>query len=166
MTNGIEAYAWPMAAAFSRRIVYIDAPLAIMGRTHKSFGSNVVLCNPGEERLDQMKTDYGTRFEYAPLHTMAFSNLQCDGILGAKHIAPDAFAQYEFDEVPYLRRTMSYLRHLEEVGVDVRSEIDEVIEYATKYPALKAELASHSSNAGESVGLRVRASSAISARVR
>jgi hypothetical protein len=155
-TNGIEAYAWPMSAAFAKRLVYIDAPLAIMGRTHKSFGSNVVLCNPGEERLDQMKTDYGTFFEYAPLRTMAFSNLQCDGILGAKHTAPEAFGDYEFDEVPYLRRTMSYLRHLEEVGVDVRGEITELLDYALKYPALHTELAREEPNSGASIALRAR----------
>src|SRR5512142_2108929 len=43
-TNGVEYSAWPIAATFAKRIVYIDAPLVILGRTGKSWGTNIALC--------------------------------------------------------------------------------------------------------------------------
>jgi hypothetical protein len=128
-----------MSAAFARKIVYIDAPMAILGRTHKSFGSNVVLCNSGKKR-EEIAADYGLEFECAPLRTMAFPNLMCDGILGAKRVAPEMFTQYNFDEAQYLKGTMQGLRRLRERGIDVEADVAELLEYASKYPGLRAEL--------------------------
>ena len=47
-TNGVEYFAWPLAAVFASHIVYIDRPLVILGRTAKSWGSTVVL-EPGRQ---------------------------------------------------------------------------------------------------------------------
>jgi glycosyltransferase involved in cell wall biosynthesis len=140
-TNGIETFAWPLAAALARRLVFIDAPLGIMGRTHKSFGSNAALCNPGKKRIQEVTGDYGTTFDSAPLRTMAFPNLMCDGILGAKRAAPELFADYEFNEPSYLWATMNRLRNMRSIGIDVDDDVREVLEYARRFPGLEAALA-------------------------
>ena len=38
-TNGVEYSAWPITAIFAKRILYIEAPLTVLGRTGKSWGT-------------------------------------------------------------------------------------------------------------------------------
>ncbi|MGE5219465.1 MAG: glycosyltransferase family 2 protein, partial [Chloroflexota bacterium] len=52
-TNGVEYSAWPITAVFAKRILFVDKPLTVLGRTGKSWGSNIALCNPGKERIEQ-----------------------------------------------------------------------------------------------------------------
>ena len=49
-TNGVEYFAWPLAAVFSSSIVYIDLPLVILGRTAKSWGSTSSSRTPARNR--------------------------------------------------------------------------------------------------------------------
>lgn len=56
-TNGVEYCAWPMAAAFAKGIALVDLPLSICGRTSKSWGSNMILGNPGKQRIRQFVQD-------------------------------------------------------------------------------------------------------------
>jgi glycosyltransferase involved in cell wall biosynthesis len=138
-TNGVEYSAWPMSAVFARRIVYVDAPLNILGRTGKSWGSNTQLCNPGKERIQAFIEDIDHQWKYAPLNNFANSNLMAEGMLTAKNLFPKEFAAFEFDEVRYLRAAMSMLCDRRALGVDVTREIEETVRYAQKYPSLSEE---------------------------
>jgi glycosyltransferase involved in cell wall biosynthesis len=139
-TNGVEYCAWPLAAVTARKIIYVDRPLVICGRTGKSWGSNMQLANPGKERIAEFIADVDPMRRSAPLTNFAMSNLMAEGLMTAKKMLPEELAGYEFDERAYLRLTMWDLgtRHLQ--GVDVAKEMDEAIRYARKYPALQEAL--------------------------
>jgi glycosyltransferase involved in cell wall biosynthesis len=139
-TNGVEYFAWPPAAVFSSKIVYIDRPLVILGRTFKSWGSTIVLSNPGKDQIDKMISDVEHKRDWIPLTNFTLCNLMAEGLLLSKQIFAAELAAYPFDEERYLRGTMRELRSRQSMGVAVRTEIEELLEYAGKYPALKAEL--------------------------
>ena len=139
-TNGVEYSAWPISALFSKRMVYVDLPLTILGRTGKSWGSNISLCNPGKEKIQSFIKDVDHVRKHAPLHNFTLVNLMAEGMLTAKNLFSDEFAPYEFDEFRYLERTMLELRRRQAMGVDVSSEIDETLRYAGKYPSRESEL--------------------------
>jgi glycosyltransferase involved in cell wall biosynthesis len=139
-TNGVEFSAWPISAVLARRIVHLDVPLIILGRTGKSWGSNTQLCNPGKERIQAFFEDVDHERKHAPLRNFTSSNLMAEGMLTAKHLFPAEFASFEFDEVQYLRATMEMLSARRAIGVDVAVEMDETLQYAAKYPALAEEL--------------------------
>ncbi len=145
-TNGVEYFAWPLAAVFSKRIVLIDMPLVILGRTGKSWGSNLVLCNPGKDRIKELTSDVEQQPHSAPLTNFAISNLMGDGMLTAKKLFPKELEKYEFDEEQYLRETMKRLRERKSVGVDVSGEIAELMSYLSKHPSLKEELSNDEQN--------------------
>jgi hypothetical protein len=145
-TNGVEYYAWPIAAVFSNRIVFVDRPLLILGRTAKSWGSNVVLSNPGKEQIQKMINDVEHNRDWIPLTNFTLCNLMAEGMLLAKRMFPDELKAFTFDEHQYLRKTMKELRARSAMGVDVGREIQEVLHYAEKYPEFKVELASHNGN--------------------
>ena len=138
-TNGVEYSAWPIAASFSKKIVHIDLPLVIVGRTGKSWGSNIALCNPGKERIQEFINDVDHERKHAPLNNFTMCNLMAEGMLTAKSLFPKEFEAYEFDEVRYLRRSMAELRKRQDLGVDVSKEIKDAIAYAAKYPGLVEE---------------------------
>lgn len=138
-TNGVEYSAWPITALFAKRIVYIDEPLTILGRTGKSWGSNIALCNPGQERIQQFIADVDHERKHAPLNNFTMCNLMAEGMLTAKSLFPKEFKGYEFDELNYLRKTVAELRKRRALGVDVSAEIDEATRYASKYPPLLEE---------------------------
>ena len=139
-TNGVEYSAWPITAVFAKRIVYIDSPLTILGRTGKSWGSNIALCNPGKERIQEFIKDIDHQRKHAPLNNFTMCNLMAEGMLTAKNLFPKEFEGYEFDESKYLQSTMAELRRREAIGVDVSEEIAETLRYATKYPSLREKL--------------------------
>lgn len=139
-SNGVEYFAWPLAAVFSKHICYIDAPLVILGRTYKSWGSMIVLSNPGKEQIAKMIADNDQNRDWVPLKNFTLTNLMAEGLLLGKKLFPEELRPYPFDEQQYLRRTMRELRHRLKLGVDVNREICEVLTYAEKYPGLKAEL--------------------------
>jgi glycosyltransferase involved in cell wall biosynthesis len=139
-TNGVEYSAWPITALLAGRIVHIDLPLAILGRTGKSWGANIVLCNPGKEKIQELINDVDVTRRFAPLHNFTMVNLITEGMLTAKHLFPTEFAPYEFDEIRYLQRTMRELRKREAQGVDVSAEIDETLRYSSKYPSIESDL--------------------------
>ena len=138
-TNGVEYSAWPIAASFAKKIVRIDAPLIIVGRTAKSWGSNIKLCNPGKERIQQFINDVDHERKHAPLNNFTMCNLMAEGMLTAKNLFPKEFRAYEFDEVCYLRSSLAEMRTRQSLGVDVTEEIRDAIDYAAKYPGLEEE---------------------------
>jgi glycosyltransferase involved in cell wall biosynthesis len=138
-TNGVEYSAWPITAVFAKRILYIDAPLTVLGRTGKSWGTNIALCNPGKERIQAFIKDVDHERKHAPLNNFTMCNLMAEGMLTAKSLFPKEFEGYEFDELRYLRETMKELRKRQTIGVDVSAEMDETRRYASKYPALLEE---------------------------
>ena len=139
-TNGVEYSAWPITAVFAKKIVYVDVPLTVLGRTGKSWGSNIALCNPGKERIQEFIKDVDHRRKHAPLNNFTMCNLVAEGMLTAKSLFPKEFEAYEFDEVRYLRSTMAELRKRQDLGVDVSKEIKDAIGYAAKYPGLAEEI--------------------------
>jgi glycosyltransferase involved in cell wall biosynthesis len=139
-TNGVEYFAWPLAAVFSTRMVHIDAPLVILGRTFKSWGSTIVLSNPGKEQIAKMIADVNHDRSWIPLTNFTLTNLMAEGLLLGKKLFPEELQPYPFDEERYLRRTMKELRSRQQMGVDVVREISELTGYATKYPSLHAKL--------------------------
>jgi len=139
-TNGVEYSATPICALLAKRIVHIDLPLAILGRTAKSYGVNIKLCNPGNERIQEFIKDVDHERKHAPLNNFTMCNLMAEGMLTAKHLFPKEFRSYEFDEVRYLRSSLTELRKRQDLGVDVSKEIADAISYAAKYPGLSAEL--------------------------
>jgi glycosyltransferase involved in cell wall biosynthesis len=139
-TNGVEYFSWPLAAVLANRIVHIDAPLAITGRTAKSWGTNLVLCNPGSERIAEYVADVDQVRHCAPLNNFTFCNLMAEGMLMAKRLFPEELTRYDFDEREYLRRTWRELRQRESLGVNVTAELDELEGYVARYPSLTVEL--------------------------
>jgi hypothetical protein len=145
-TNGVEYFAWPLAAVFSNRIAFIDHPLLILGRTAKSWGSTVVLSNPGKEQIQKMIDDVEHNRDWVPLTNFTLCNLMAEGMLLAKRMFPDELRAFTFDEHQYLRKTMNELRMRAAMGVDVHREMQEALHYAEKYPEFRAELVSRNGN--------------------
>lgn len=139
-TNGVEYFAWPLAAVFSKRMVHIDAPLVILGRTFKSWGSTIVLSNPGSEQIARMIADVNHDRGWIPLTNFTGTSLIAEGLLLGKKLFPEELQPYPFNEERYLRRTMRELQSRQQMGVDVARDMSELLEYATKYPSLHAKL--------------------------
>ncbi|MEO8256932.1 MAG: glycosyltransferase family A protein [Acidobacteriota bacterium] len=138
-TNGVEYFAWPLAAVFAKSLVYVDLPMVILGRTPKSWGSAIVLSNPGKEQIEKLIADVAHNREWIPLTNFTLCNLMAEGMLLAQQMFPDELRPFPFDEQYYLRRTMYELRRRHEMGVDVGREMAEWLAYAEKYPPLTAE---------------------------
>lgn len=140
-TNGVEYFAWPLAAVFANKIVHIDAPLSILGRTAKSWGANLILFNPGKKRIEEFTSDVSQERNCAPLSNFSMANLMAEGMLTAKKLFPEEFQRYTFDEPRYLRKTMVELKKRQSLGVDVSKDMDELQKYLqNKYPSLREEL--------------------------
>jgi len=139
-TNGVEYFAWPLAAVFSTNIVHIDVPLVILGRTAKSWGSTIVLSNPGKEQIQKMIADVEHNRDWIPLSNFTLCNLMAEGMLLGKRLFPEELRPYPFDEQAYLRATWGELWKRHRMGVDVEQEMQELLNYADKYPTLKATL--------------------------
>ena len=139
-TNGVEFFAWPSAAVFANKIIYIDSPLVICGRTKKSWGSNLRFCNPGRKRIKKFIEDVEQERKSAPLTNFTMINLMAEGILTAKKLFPNEFKGYEFDEVQYLIKTMWELRERKNLGVDVSREMDELKGYLYRNPILMEDI--------------------------
>ena len=92
MTNGVEYFAWPLTAVFSRHIVYISEPLVILGRTAKSWGSTIVLSNPGKDQIAKMIADVEHDRAWVPLKNFTLSNLMAEGLLLGKQMFPEELA--------------------------------------------------------------------------
>ena len=141
-SNGVEYCAWPLAAAFAERIVHIDAPLAICGRTGKSWGANLVLGMVKRRRMKKFIHDYyvDQTFKQAPLTNFTMCNLIAEGFLTAKALFPKEFEPYRLDEPAYLRGTVRELRRRRGLGVDVSREFEELKVYLTNYPDVLQEV--------------------------
>jgi glycosyltransferase involved in cell wall biosynthesis len=139
-TNGVEYYAWPLAAALARGLVHVDAPLVVLGRTVKSWGSNLSLTNPGKERIKAFLDDVEHEYRFAPLTNFTTANMWAEGILTAKSLLPEELGAYEFDEPAYLRLTAKELARRGALGVDVSREMDDLTQYLRQNPALGAAI--------------------------
>jgi glycosyltransferase involved in cell wall biosynthesis len=162
-SNGVEYCAWPLTAMFAKRIQHIDAPLAICGRTGKSWGSNLVIGKAGKKRIKELIDIYyiNQQFKHAPLKNFTMCNLRAEGILTAKQLFPNEFSQYQFDEQKYLRDTMAELNQRIANGVDMAKEMEELTQYLSKYPSLLERLTREERNLQlarqKTLGRRVRA---------
>jgi hypothetical protein len=145
-----------MVATFAKRIVFVDTPLVIVGRTAKSWGSNLRLCNPGKERIQEFINDVDHNRKHAPLNNFTMCNLIAEGMLTAKSLFPKEFERYEFDELQYLRRTLSELRERKALGVDVSMEMDDLRHYAAKYPDFTKEFDAQKLDGKERLAKRLR----------
>ena len=139
-TNGVEYCAWPMAAAFAKGIALVDLPLSICGRTKKSWGSNLILANPGKQQMQKFIDDVEHTRKYAPLTNFTMANLRAEGVLTAKALFPKEFQSYEFDEQKYMRDTLLELESRRSLGVDVSREMQDVFNNLGKHPALRQEV--------------------------
>jgi glycosyltransferase involved in cell wall biosynthesis len=139
-TNGVEYCSWPLAAALAKNIIYIDTPLAICGRTGKSWGSNLRLANPGKERIETIIASFEEPYRCAPLSNFTMSNHWAEGLLTAQKLLPEEFAGYKLDEIAYLRATMRELKRRRALGVDVTRETNELAEYLQKSHAPAQEI--------------------------
>ena len=135
-TNGVEYCAWPMAAAVARGLVHIDAPLIVLGRTPKSWGSNLSLVNPGKERIRAFLADVEQEYRHAPLHNFTTANMWAEGVLTAKSLLPQELGGYELDEAAYLGSMARELARRGALGVDVSREMNDLAEYLRQRPAL------------------------------
>ena len=135
-TNGVEYCAWPMAAVLARARVHIDAPLVVLGRTAKSWGSNLNLTNPGKDRIQAFIADVEQEYRYAPLTNFTTANMWAEGILTAQKLLARELGAYEFDEAQYLETTALELANRRSLGVDVSRELEELAEYLRQNPAL------------------------------
>jgi glycosyl transferase family 2 len=136
-TIGVEYYAWPIAAALARRAFYVGVPLTITGRASKSWGTNMVLINPGEKKIEQFISDVSKAPRIAPLSNYTFVNLMAEGILRAKQDFPEELGAFEFDKQVYLRLTLAELLERRSRGVDVSGELQELAAYRLSHPELE-----------------------------
>jgi hypothetical protein len=125
-----------MAAALARARVHIDAPLVVLGRTAKSWGSNLSLANPGKERIEAFIADVERVYRHAPLINFTIANMWAEGVLTAKSLMPRELGAYELDEAEYLRSTARALKRRSALGVDVSREMSELEQYLRHNPAL------------------------------
>ena len=139
-TNGVEYFAWPVAAVLSNKIVYIDSPLVILGRTKKSWGVNLSLCNPGNKKIKKYTDDVEKRRKNSPVSNFTMCNLIAEGILTAQKAFPKEFEKYIFDEAQFIIATMRELRDRKNLGVDVSEEMGEINQYLGQHPDLMAEI--------------------------
>jgi glycosyltransferase involved in cell wall biosynthesis len=139
-TTGVEYYAWPIAAAAAAAMVHVDAPLIVVGRTAKSWGTNMVLRNPGAAMIEKFASDVKRDKGLAPLTNLTFANLMMEGMLTAKADFPDLLGRYSVDEVGYLRRTQRDLQDRARQGVDVTAETQALRAYVAERPALSVAL--------------------------
>src|SRR4051794_21713163 len=137
-TLGVEYFAWPVAAACARAMAYIDTPLVVIGRTEKSWGTNMVLTNPGRQKIDTFISDAVTSRKYTPLTNFTFNNLAIEGLLTAKASFPAELDPFPIDYGAYVRATREELDRREALGVDVSAERAELDEYVASTPVLAA----------------------------
>jgi glycosyltransferase involved in cell wall biosynthesis len=139
-TNGVEYCAWPMAAALASARVHIDLPLVVLGRTAKSWGSNLNLTNPGTERIKALIADVEQQYRHVPLTNFTTPNMWAEGILTAQKLLPRELGRYQLDEVRYVRATATELERRRAIGVDVSRETAELGQYLRRNPELRAKV--------------------------
>ena len=157
-TNGVEYFAWPVAAVLSSETVHIDSPLVICGRTKKSWGSNLRFCNPGKKKIKELIDDVEKGRKNAPLTNFTQCKLIAEGILTAKKLFPKEFEKYTFEEAQYLMATMRELRDRKDLGVDVSGEMREIRQYLAQHPDIRAEISRREGLAGKTVWKALRSS--------
>jgi hypothetical protein len=135
-TLGVEYFAWPVATVLARNVVNIDAPLVVVGRTSKSWGTNMVLMNPGAGKINQFVSDAHTERRYTPLTNFTFNNLAIEGLLTATAAFPEEFVPYPVDLGGYVRATRAELMRRAAQTVDVSSELEELDAYVAAHPEL------------------------------
>ena len=133
-TLGVEYFAWPVAAVLARNIASIDVPLVVVGRTSKSWGTNMVLTNPGEGKINQFLSDAHTERRYTPLTNFTFNNLAIEGLLTATAAYPEELGPYPVDFGGYVRATRAELERRAAQNVDVSAELEELDEYVAANP--------------------------------
>jgi len=128
-TQGVEYFAWPVAAAIARSIANIDVPVVVIGRTSKSWGTNMVLTNPGPDKIDQFLSDVQTDRRHTPLSNFSFNNMALEGILTAKEAFPEELAPWDVDFAAFAREMRIELEQREAQGVDVSRDMAELDAY-------------------------------------
>jgi hypothetical protein len=123
-----------MAAAFAKGIALVDLLLSICRRTKKSWGSNLILANPGMQNMQKFIDDVEHTRKHAPLENFTMANLRAEGILTAKALFPEQFQGYQFDEPKYMWDTWKELQSRKSLGVDVSRELEDLKCHLRKYP--------------------------------
>jgi hypothetical protein len=135
-TLGVEYFAWPIAAALANQIVHVDLPLVIIGRTAKSWGTNMVLLNPGEQKIESLVSDAQTERSHTPLRNFTLNNLILEGLLTAKDRFPVELAPYDVDMRGFVRATRSELALRQDQGIDVSRDLAELDAFVARNPTL------------------------------
>ena len=165
-TQGAEYYAWPLAAVYAARIAHVSAPLLVTGRTAKSWGTNMVLVNPGQERIQTLLSDVITDWQASPVSNFTFANLMAEGMLTAKARSPERLAGYEVNTRAFVMAIDRELRDRESKGVDVRADLAELQAYAAAHPEIGPLGASEAPARPDLTGRAFRKARRIAARVR
>jgi hypothetical protein len=131
-----------MAAAFAKGIALVDLPLSICGRTKKSWGSNLILANPGKQNMKKFIDDVEHTRKHAPLTNFTMANLRAEGILTAKALFPQEFQNYQFDEEKSMVDTWVELKYRKSLGVDVSREMQDLVDHLDKYPQVLKKVVS------------------------
>ena len=135
-TQGAEYFAWPLAAAFATGMAHVSLPLLITGRTPKSWGTNMVLVNPGKEKISALVSDAGTDWRHSPVSNFTFANLMTEGMLTAQAACPEELGDYHVDQTAYLRAIYQELRGRQAKGVDVTADLEELERLAAADPSI------------------------------
>ena len=115
-TNGVEYSAWPIAALLQKES-FTSISIDNQGSTRANRGpSNISLYNPGKEQIQKFIKDVDQERKHAPLNNFTMCNLMAEGMLLAKSLFPEELAPYEFNEVNYLRKTMSRIEEASRDG--------------------------------------------------
>jgi hypothetical protein len=137
-TLGVEYFAWPIAIVLARNVVNVDEPILVIGRTAKSWGTNMVLTNPGQAKIAHFLADAQTERRHTPLTNFTFNNLAIEGLLTAREAFPDELEPYSIDFAAFVRETRAELERRRAQNVDVSAELAELDAYVAQNPALAA----------------------------
>jgi hypothetical protein len=132
-TQGAEYYAWPLATVFAGAIGHVSLPLLLTGRTPKSWGTNMVLRNPGQEQIDTLLGDVITDWKESPVSNFTFANLMLEGLLAARAACPEKLAKYEVDENALVTAIHEELQERQATGVDVSGALAELRAYVASH---------------------------------
>jgi hypothetical protein len=136
-TQGAEYFSWPLAGALAERIVHVSLPLVMTGRTPKSWGTNMVLVNGNQQKIDAFLSDVTTRWHHSPVTNFTCANMMVEGMLTAKAAWPEALQGFEMDEQSYLQVIYQELLDRRSKGADAEAEIAELERYVASDPRLQ-----------------------------
>ena len=134
-TQGAEYFAWPLAVAAANRIVHLATPLVVVGRTAKSWGTNMLLVNPGDEQINRLLADVTSDAQRSPIKSFTLANMMVNGMLTAKAAWPELLADYDVNQRAFVQAVYRELDPRQLQGVDVGSDLRELKAYVAENPS-------------------------------